>query len=41
MGGFDVFKILEEGVEIVLWLGIYEKGGFNGKFFRDKDVVDW
>ena len=41
MGGSDAPKTPEEGAETALWLGTHEKGGPNGKFFRDKDVVDW
>lgn len=30
MGGSDVFKMFEEGVDMVIWLVIMEEGGFYG-----------
>ena len=41
MGGRDAPRSPEEGAETAIWLGLQEKDGPNGKFFRDKKEIAW
>lgn len=40
MGGPDAPRTLEQGVETIIWL-ITEDLQESGKFFRDKQIIDW
>ncbi|MEM6738024.1 MAG: SDR family NAD(P)-dependent oxidoreductase [Bacteroidota bacterium] len=40
MGGQEAHRSLEQGAEAAIWL-VTEKDIPNGKFLRDKQVIDW
>lgn len=41
MGGPDAERSPVEGAETPLWLARFKPGGPSGRFWRDKQVVDW
>lgn len=41
MGGANAERSVEKGAETIVWLANLPKGGPNGLFFRDKEVIDW
>ncbi|AXR06447.1 SDR family NAD(P)-dependent oxidoreductase [Salinimonas sediminis] len=41
MGGRDAPRTPEEGAETAIWLGLLDKDGPTGKFFRDKKEISW
>lgn len=41
MGGPNADRTVEQGIKGMIWLATLPKGGPNGKFFRDQDVIDW
>ncbi|MBU3023015.1 SDR family NAD(P)-dependent oxidoreductase [Aestuariibacter sp. A3R04] len=41
MGGSDAPLTPEEGAETAIWLGLLDEDGPTGKFFRDKQLIEW
>ncbi len=41
MGGKDAPRSPEQGAESVIWAATQDKSGPNGKFIRDKEVINW
>ncbi len=41
MGGASAPRTPEEGAETIIWLAELEDPNLNGKFFRDKKVIEW
>ncbi len=41
MGGSSATRSVAEGAETIVWLSQLPSGGPSGKFFRDKEVIDW
>ena len=41
MGGPTADRSVEEGVETIVWLATLPDDGPNGRFFRDKQEIDW
>ncbi|AFK20199.1 SDR family NAD(P)-dependent oxidoreductase [Haloferax mediterranei ATCC 33500] len=41
MGGEEADRSVEKGAETPTWLSRFEAGSPSGKFWRDKEVIDW
>jgi len=41
MGGPTADRSVEEGVETIVWLATLPDDGPNGRFFRDKQEIEW
>jgi len=41
MGGPQADRSVEEGVETIVWLATLPDDGPTGRYFRDKQVIDW
>ncbi|NME69637.1 SDR family oxidoreductase [Flammeovirga aprica JL-4] len=41
MGGANAPRTPEEGAETIIWAAELEDASLNGKFFRDKKVIEW
>lgn len=41
MGGSDAHRSPEEGAETIIWAALLEDPSITGKFFRDKNEIDW
>ncbi|KXX70655.1 SDR family oxidoreductase [Flammeovirga sp. SJP92] len=41
MGGASAPRTPEEGAETIIWAAELEDTSLNGKFFRDKKVIEW
>lgn len=41
MGSQNADRSVEEGVETIVWLATLPEDGPNGRFFRDKQQIDW
>lgn len=41
MGGSNADRSPEKGAETIVWAALLEDSSMTGKFFRDKQVIDW
>ncbi|MFC7128411.1 SDR family NAD(P)-dependent oxidoreductase [Haloferax chudinovii] len=41
MGGEEATRPVEKGAETPTWLATFKPGAPSGKFWRDKEVIDW
>lgn len=41
MGGEDAPRTIEEGIETPVWLARFRPGSPSGRFWRDKEQIDW
>lgn len=41
MGGPEAPRTVEQGVDTTVWLATLPDDGFTGKFFRDREPIDW
>jgi NAD(P)-dependent dehydrogenase (short-subunit alcohol dehydrogenase family) len=41
MSGGDATRPVEKGTETPVWLSRFRPGGPAGRFWRDKEVIDW
>ncbi|MFC6834995.1 SDR family NAD(P)-dependent oxidoreductase [Halomarina ordinaria] len=41
LGGSDAPRSVEEGADTVVWLARFKPGSESGRFWRDREVIDW
>lgn len=41
MGGYNANRSVEKGAETIVWLASQERGFASGRFFMDKEPIEW
>ncbi|MFC7154003.1 SDR family NAD(P)-dependent oxidoreductase [Halomarina halobia] len=41
LGGPNATRSVEEGADTIVWLARFEPGGESGRFWRDREVIEW
>jgi len=41
MGGYNANRSVEKGAETIVWLASRKKGFASGRFFMDKELIEW